>query len=117
MKKSIITILLMFFTSSIAQANTCGGIVYFDNSSVPPDTNVNTNPPPDQGYVDPVSNHKHAVGMHSVRYKMSGQKNWHYGKVTVDEGTSQKLNIRVKVKEKEGWKQSNVYVDIYHSKL
>jgi len=62
-----------------------------------------------------VSNHKHEVGMHSVRYKMSGQKNWHKGTVDVDENSNQKLNIRVKVKEKEDWEQSNVYVDLYHS--
>jgi len=115
MKKSIITILLMFFTSSIAQANTCGGVVYFDNSSVPPDTSVNANPPPDQGYIDPVLNHKHAIGMHSVRYRISGHSHWHYGEVSVDEGTSQKIDIRIKVKEKEGWEQSNVCVDLYYS--
>ena len=74
MKKSIFTILLMFFTSSIAQSNTCGNIVYFDNSSVPPDTTVNPSPPPDQGHIDPTTNHKHAVGMHSVRYKISRKR-------------------------------------------
>ena len=69
----------------------------------------------DQGYIDPVSNHKHEVGLHYVKYKMSGQKNWHKGTVDVDENSNQKLNIRVKVKEKEGWEQSNIYVDLYHS--
>ena len=58
-------------------------------------------PAPDENYIDPVVNHKHAIGMDYVKYRMSGQSNWHEGIVTVNQGTNQNLHVRVKTKEKE----------------
>jgi hypothetical protein len=99
---------------SIAAPSNCGsqGVTtrYFSIG-----VDAGTVPDPDQGYVDPVVNHKHAIGMHSVRYRMPDQSNWHYGEVSVLEGTNDKIDIRVKVKEKEGWDWTNVCVDLYHS--
>ena len=72
-------------------------------------------PAPDEGFVDPVVNHKHAIGMDYVKYRMSGQSNWHEGMVTVNQGTNQNLHVRVKTKEKEGWEWTNIDVDLYYS--
>ncbi len=121
MKTIAFLVMLHIFCGFYAQniyAATCEnvGIIYLDNDTgLPSDSGGGTTPLPDQGYIDPVVNHKHAIGLHSVRYRMPGQKNWHYGDVTVDEGTNQKLDIRIKVKEKEGWDWKNVYVDLYYS--
>ncbi len=103
-------------------AGDCGSsgvnIIYIDDNTNLPTNSENGNhndSPPDQGHVDPITNHKHAIGLHYVKYKMSNQKNWHKGKVTVDQGTNLKLNIRVKVKEKENYEWDDVCVDLYYS--
>ena len=106
--KYIITLLCIctFFVQN-TYATDCGSqgvnIIYLNNDTNLPSGSSNNGgntAPPDQGYVDPVSNHKHAVGLHYVKYKMPGQKNWHKGTVDVELGTNQKIDIRVKVKEK-----------------
>ena len=100
--------------SSIARyrdRNMCAEVYSADTLPVPEDPNAGN----DDGYVDPVVNHTHAIGMHSVRYQLPGQDNYHYGTATVEQGTDQNLDIRVKVEEKEGWSWKNVCVDLYYS--
>lgn len=69
----------------------------------------------DEGYIDPVINHKHAIGLHSVRYSLSGEDNWHYGTASIAQGTDQNADIRVKVEEKEGRSWENVCIYLYYS--
>ncbi len=110
-------IMLYGFCVYDSDASTCTGvgIFYVDKQTNKPAGSHNTNIPlpPDQGYVDPIVNHKHAIGMHSVRYRMPGQDNWHYGEVAVQKGTHDKIDIRVKVKEKESRKWKDVCIDLY----
>jgi hypothetical protein len=124
MKKIFVFLALFAFCNlsvSFVYAEDCGSqgvnIIYLDNTTGLPSGSSSTTPP-DQGYVDPVINHKHAVGMHYVRSKMSDQSNWHEGEeISVPQGTNKKLNVRVKVKEKEGdeWPKGSICVDLYYS--
>jgi len=121
MKSIVSSICVCVLLAQIAYAGSCGSngvsIVYLNNDTNKPTTSTSggDTSQPDQGHVDSSSNHKHSVGLYYVRYRMPGQKNWHKGKVTVDQGTNQKLDIRVKVREKEGHEWKNVYVDLYYS--
>ncbi len=69
----------------------------------------------DEGYIDPAINHKHAIGLHSVLYSLTGQSNWHYGTASVSQGTDKNVDIRVKVEEKEGRSWENVCIYLYYS--
>ncbi len=112
----VLNILCNLF-STIAHASSCEnvGIIYLDNNTGLPSGSTGVTTPPDQGFVDPVVNHKHAIGMHYVKYRMSDQNNWHDDTTTVSQGTDQNLHVRVKVKEKEGWEWNDIYVDLYYS--
>ena len=54
-------------------------------------------PQPDQGYVEPKPNHKHAVDLNFAKYSLAGQDDWQdRGAVfTVDQGTNQKNGFHV----------------------
>ena len=116
--KILVICICVIIISTYAFAGGCGSIINFGGTYSPPISDIGVPIPttlPDEGYIDPVVNHKHAIGMDYVKYRMSGQSNWHGGIVTVNQGTNQNLHVRVKTKEKEGWEWTNIDVDLYYS--
>lgn len=119
MKKHILlfTVLLLSY-ATYGMALQCGNTAYIEDSGADGDFSIDIS----QNYGDGIQeqqdpNHKHAVGMHSVRWQVLTQSDdWIEGiPFRARLGTTQEMNIRVKAEEKEGWHQDNVCIDLYYS--